>query len=437
MRIRIRGPLFPPISETRARRRRRESLSRARRTSRLFARVRVARSSSALARARRSPFVRLARSIPARDARSSRATDDRFVASSRNRQPPRLVAPPSVDARDAGVRRVRAGRVQTERWRRSSRRLRDGRLARRARCAPVGPRPVLPSRVPKFPSTRPSPRAPPNPAPPARTPAPAISTPSRSRSSPAADFPSPAQPPSRARRACSARAAIPPRRRSVARDTTAAPSAPLSDVTDPRVVANVLKLYLETLPEPLLTHRLYDSVLAAATIRDEDDAEVEDLHRREPSDALVSLPRRSSRAVVALRTLLERLDAASRRTLRVTLAFASRVALADAATATERRLGRRSFVGDSDGSTRRRSESAEATRALAAALRAALLRPPRGWTESAEDIVAATRAGAAHPPPRRRRPREDVARRRSPRRRWRTRTRTTRSGGARGARRTG
>ena len=45
--------------------------------------------------------------------------------------------------------------------------------------------------------------------------------------------------------------------------------APLSDVTDPRVVANVLKLYLETLPEPLLTHRLYDSVLAAATIRDE------------------------------------------------------------------------------------------------------------------------------------------------------------------------
>ena len=187
-----------------------------------LARVRVARSSSALARAR-VPFVRLARSIPARDARSSRATDDRFVASSRNRQPPRLVAPPSVDARDAGVRRVRAGRVQTERWRRSSRRLRDGRLARRARCAPVGPRPVLPSRVPKFPSTRPSPRAPPNPAPPARTPAPAISTPSRSRSSPAADFPSPAQPPSRARRACSARAAIPPRRRSVARDTTAAP----------------------------------------------------------------------------------------------------------------------------------------------------------------------------------------------------------------------
>ena len=156
-------------------------------------------------------------------------------------------------------------------------------------------------------------------------------------------------------------------------------------------MANVLKLYLETLPEPLLTHRLYDSVLAAATIRDEDDAEVEDLHRREPSDALLSLPRRSSRAVVALRTLLERLDAASRRTLRVTLAFASRVALADAATATERRLGRR-FVGDSDGSTRRRSESAEATRALAAALRAALLRPPRGWTESAEDIVAATRA---------------------------------------------
>ena len=55
-------------------------------------------------------------------------------------------------------------------------------------------------------------------------------------------------------------------------------------------MANVLKLYLETLPEPLLTHRLYDSVLAAATIRDEDDAEVEDLHRREPSDAFVSLP---------------------------------------------------------------------------------------------------------------------------------------------------
>lgn len=61
------------------------------------------------------------------------------------------------------------------------------------------------------------PRLPPEP------PAPAISTPSRFQSSPAADFPSPAQPPSRARRAFSARAAIPPRRRSVARDTTAAP----------------------------------------------------------------------------------------------------------------------------------------------------------------------------------------------------------------------
>ena len=142
-------------------------------------------------------------------------------------------------------------------------------------------------------------------------------------------------------------------------------------------MANVLKLYLETLPEPLLTHRLYDSVLAAATVRDEDgeDADANENRRQ-------TLPRRSSRAIVALRSLLERLDAASRRTLRVTLAFASRVASADAATE-RRRGGRLGLVGDS---------AAEATRALAAALRVALLRPPRGWSESGEDIVAATRA---------------------------------------------
>ena len=143
-------------------------------------------------------------------------------------------------------------------------------------------------------------------------------------------------------------------------------------------MANVLKLYLETLPEPLLTHRLYDSVLAAATVRDDDGGDDEDANENRRR----SLPRRSSRAVVALRSLLERLDAASRRTLRVTLAFASRVASADAATE-RRRGGRLGLVDDS---------AAEATRALAAALRVALLRPPRGWSESGEDVVAATRA---------------------------------------------
>ena len=93
MRIRIRGPLFPPISETRARRRRRESLSRARRTSRLFARVRVARSSSALARARvplRSP-----RAVDPRARRPVLASDRRpfrRVVSESATTPPRRAA---------------------------------------------------------------------------------------------------------------------------------------------------------------------------------------------------------------------------------------------------------------------------------------------------------------------------------------------------------
>ena len=222
MRIRIRGPLFPPISR-RALAGGVASPCRARAHVASFSRASASLDPRAHSRVRAFPFVRLARSIPARDARSSRATDDRFVASSRDRQPPRLVAPPSVDARDAGVRRVRAGRVQTERWRRSSRRLRDGRLARRARCAPSDPAPSSrpasrssPRRVRPRARHR-IPRLPPEPPPPRFRP------PSRFRSSPAADLPSPAQPPSRARRAFSARAAIPPRRRSVARDTTAAP----------------------------------------------------------------------------------------------------------------------------------------------------------------------------------------------------------------------
>ena len=93
MRIRIRGSLFPPISETRARRRRRESLSRARRTSRLLARVRVAQSSSALARARvplRSP-----RAVDPRARRPVLASDRRpfrRVVSESATTPPRRAA---------------------------------------------------------------------------------------------------------------------------------------------------------------------------------------------------------------------------------------------------------------------------------------------------------------------------------------------------------
>lgn len=82
---------------------------------------------------------------------------------------------------------------------------------------------------------------------------------------------------------------------------------PLKGCVDAHAVAGVLKLYLASLPEPLLTYRLYDSLLAVA-----------------------AMPSRSRR-VLALGSLLDSLDVSAKRTLSAVSAFLKRVARADAA----------------------------------------------------------------------------------------------------------
>ena len=82
---------------------------------------------------------------------------------------------------------------------------------------------------------------------------------------------------------------------------------PLKGCVDAHAGAGVLKLYLASLPEPLLTYRLYDSLLAVA-----------------------AMPSRSRR-VLALGSLLDSLDVSAKRTLSAVSAFLKRVARADAA----------------------------------------------------------------------------------------------------------
>ena len=72
---------------------------------------------------------------------------------------------------------------------------------------------------------------------------------------------------------------------------------PLKGCVDAHAVAGVLKLYLASLPEPLLTYRLYDSLLAVA-----------------------AMPSRSRR-VLALGSLLDSLDVSAKRTLSAVSAF--------------------------------------------------------------------------------------------------------------------
>ena len=410
MRIRIRGPLLHQI-ETRAAGGVASPL-RARAARRVFSRASASLDPRAHSRVRAFPPSFASRGRSPRETPGPRerptTVSSRPLGAGNH---PSLVAPPSVDARDAGVRRVRAGRVQTERWRRSSRRLRDGRRARRARCAPPSdPAPSGPSRVPKFPDASVPARATesrasrPNPPPP--------------RFRPPLDpdrlpplGPSPAQPPSRARRA------VPRARRSrqdggVSRAIRPRRLRPALRRHGPSRRGERAQALLRDPPEPLLTHRLYDSVLAAATIRGSNGRRrsLEDLHlETRTAEGASSLPRRSSRAVVALRTLLERLDAASRRTLRVTLAFASRVALADAATATERRLGRR-FVGDSDGSTASSLGVGGGNEARSPPRRFRRAPQTPAWVDRIRRGYRRrdARRGVAHPPPRRSaRPRED------------------------------
>ena len=82
---------------------------------------------------------------------------------------------------------------------------------------------------------------------------------------------------------------------------------PLKGCADAHTVAGVLKLYLASLPEPLLTFRLYDSLLAVA-----------------------AMPSRSRR-VLALGSLLDSLDISAKRTLSAVSAFLRRCAQANAA----------------------------------------------------------------------------------------------------------
>jgi hypothetical protein len=82
---------------------------------------------------------------------------------------------------------------------------------------------------------------------------------------------------------------------------------PLKNANDAHDVAGVLKLFLRSLPEPLLSYRMYDSLLAVAAV-----------------------PTRSRR-VLALSSLLSHLDPPSRATLNAVLAFLQRVAIALAA----------------------------------------------------------------------------------------------------------
>ena len=81
---------------------------------------------------------------------------------------------------------------------------------------------------------------------------------------------------------------------------------PLKGCADAHTVAGVLKLYLASLPEPLLTFRLYDSLLAVA-----------------------AMPSRSRR-VLALGSLLDSLDISAKRTLSAVSAFLRRCAQANA-----------------------------------------------------------------------------------------------------------
>lgn len=81
---------------------------------------------------------------------------------------------------------------------------------------------------------------------------------------------------------------------------------PLKGCADAHTVAGVLKLYLASLPEPLLTFRLYDSLLAVA-----------------------AMPSRSRR-VLALGSLLDSLDVSAKRTLSAVSAFLRRCAQANA-----------------------------------------------------------------------------------------------------------
>jgi hypothetical protein len=82
---------------------------------------------------------------------------------------------------------------------------------------------------------------------------------------------------------------------------------PLKGCSDAHTVGGVLKLYLSALPEPLLSYRLYDSLLAVAAV---------------PAQ---------SRRILALGSLLEHLDAPSKTTLAAMLAFLQRCATATAA----------------------------------------------------------------------------------------------------------
>ena len=83
---------------------------------------------------------------------------------------------------------------------------------------------------------------------------------------------------------------------------------PLKGCSDAHTVAGVLKMYLASLPEPLLSYRLYDSLLAVAAV---------------PAQ---------SRRILALGSLLEHLDSSSKTTLAAILAFLQRCATATAAT---------------------------------------------------------------------------------------------------------
>ena len=82
---------------------------------------------------------------------------------------------------------------------------------------------------------------------------------------------------------------------------------PLKGCSDAHTVWGVLKLYLASLPEPLLSYRLYDSLLAVAAV---------------PAQ---------SRRILALGSLLEHLDPSSKTTLAAILAFLQRCATATAA----------------------------------------------------------------------------------------------------------
>ena len=90
---------------------------------------------------------------------------------------------------------------------------------------------------------------------------------------------------------------------------------PLKGCSDAHSVGGVLKLYLASLPEPLLSYRLYDSLLAVAAV---------------PAQ---------SRRILALGSLLQHLDPPSKTTLGAILAFLQRVATATAASSAARGAG--------------------------------------------------------------------------------------------------